>query len=77
MQKRRIQAVNRPIDEEMLQRDFETFVDAARSRMAERKPSQLQLKIRGLIQQDWNVMFHILLVSKGLNVHVNELFHAK
>ena len=54
MQKRRIQAVNRPIEEEMLQRDFETFVDAARSRMAERKPSQLQLKIRGLIQQDWN-----------------------
>ena len=52
--KRRIQAVNRPIEEEMLQRDFETFVDAARSRMAERKPSQLQLKIRGLIQQDWN-----------------------
>ena len=51
--KRRIQAVNRPIEEEMLQRDFETFVDAAHSRMAERKPSQKQLRICGFIQKDW------------------------
>ena len=77
----RIQAVNRPIDEEMLQRDFETFVDAARSRMAERKPSQLQFKIRGLIQKDWNDYmggFDFIKNNRaGTDCLVSELAHYK
>lgn len=34
--------------------DFEADIDDTCDRMAERKPSRAQLRMRGFIQKDWN-----------------------